>query len=348
MKRLSEEIPGISDILRFMVRDTEDPAIVDGFKLDAEFESKYRGILREWAQGQGLTDDVAKRYWRAHWSVPSASQLFEMFHRLRPDKYGGAVDANGFPLATTERDLNLALNQNDVAPAWRGRLTEIAYRVMRQVDARRSFLQNNLSETQLQSHYRDVGLSPPDATALVKVARRTKRDALRNHPSVRAYLRNQISDRGVVAQLLSDNYEMQAIQDTLTWAQGEAQRQSQARCVNALKRRYLSGEIPDDSLQQVLQTQDLGVQQIQRLKGQWQCEKALRPKELSAAQLCKAADRGLITDADFNLRLQRLGYSQAAAAAIVALCQLNRQDRLAKKKPPKKAAAVVVNGAAGT
>ncbi|GAH07016.1 unnamed protein product, partial [marine sediment metagenome] len=72
----------------------------------------YPKPLETWAAKKGLSKEWSQRYWAAHWSLPSASQGFEMLHR-------GIIN---------QSDLNMLLRALDVMPFWREKLTGIAYR----------------------------------------------------------------------------------------------------------------------------------------------------------------------------------------------------------------------------
>jgi hypothetical protein len=87
MYKASEAMPSVSDIVRFMVRDADDNAVAAKYGTDDALTTKYGLQLQNWAKGQGITDEVMKYYWRSHWEIPSNTALFEMLHRLRPDRY---------------------------------------------------------------------------------------------------------------------------------------------------------------------------------------------------------------------------------------------------------------------
>ena len=328
---LSTQIPAAGDLIRFMTRDVDDPNIVQRFELDREFTDKFVGKTAEWAANQGLDYPAMIRYWRAHWAVPSATQLYEMSWRFRPNKVGQAKDALGFPLAVDQDDLMAALNQNDVAPYWRDKLRQIAFRVLRQVDSRRGYNNNDLTRGQLASHYQDIGYTGENLNILMSIARTQKRQALRRHWAVTAY-RSNLDGRGqTIGHLLQDGFQLIEIEDVLKWAEVQVRHKAQGRCLAAVRRQFLTGFLSDDGAIAALQQLTLDVGQVSVLVSQWKCERSLRPKSLSAAQLCKAAAASLITHAEYDRALQRLGYSAASATALVALC-----DRTAagKIKPP--------------
>ena len=336
MKSLADQIPPPSDIVRLMVRDVEDQSIVRGFNLDSEFQQKYTGQLQKWGQANGFSDELMLRYWRAHWSVPSATQLYEMLHRLRPDKYGNQKDASGFPLAITLDDVRLALGQNDVAPFWRDKLAAISYRPMRLVDARRSYLANNISDGQLKSFYQDLGQESSTAQNLVTLARRLKRDAARKHPEISAYIRGQQSEQTTRFVMSQDGYDFLTVDDAIAYANRQQQRNAQAKCLAAIRKQYLSGLISDIDLPRTLGKLSLSLGQIQTYVNQWGCEKTIRNKHLSASVLCKLHGNGQINNQQYAQYLVNVGYTVADANALVGLCVAGEQEKAAKAAKRKK------------
>src|SRR3990172_4642184 len=90
LHRLTEQLPTLTDIVRLMVRDADDESIEFWPESDALFERKYGRQLRQWSEMQGVPEKFAKYAWRAHWSIPSPTQLFEFWHRLRDNPDFGA------------------------------------------------------------------------------------------------------------------------------------------------------------------------------------------------------------------------------------------------------------------
>ena len=132
LNEISKQLPGISDIIHFMVRDTEDPDIVDRFKLQADFGKKFTGDLKRWTEEQNIPVEVMEKAWIAHWRYPGFRQLMEMFHRFRNLPVGD-------PRRTTEEDVRVALRADDVPEFWIDRLLGISFRVLTRVDVRRAF-----------------------------------------------------------------------------------------------------------------------------------------------------------------------------------------------------------------
>ena len=142
-KELAQQIPPIADIITMAVREAFTPAIAGKFGQYQDFPQQ----LEEWAMKKGLSAEWAKRYWAAHWSLPSPLQGFEMLHR-------GAIN---------ESELNMLLRALDIMPFWRGKLTQIAYRRLTRVDIRRMYGLGVLTEKDVYDAYVELGYNDRDA-----------------------------------------------------------------------------------------------------------------------------------------------------------------------------------------
>ena len=76
-KELAYQIPPVADIITMAVREAFTPSIAAKFGQYQDFPEP----LELWAGKKGLSPEWAKRYWAAHWSLPSPQQGFQMLHR---------------------------------------------------------------------------------------------------------------------------------------------------------------------------------------------------------------------------------------------------------------------------
>jgi hypothetical protein len=146
MKKLAELIPPPADLITMAVREVFTPAIASA---QGQFED-FPEAFAEWAKKQGLSDYWARNYWAAHWTLPSPQQGFEMLQR-------GVID---------EQQLDALLKALDIMPAWRSRLTAIAYNPLTRVDIRRMHKIGVLGTSSLQAAYQAIGYTPEDALRL--------------------------------------------------------------------------------------------------------------------------------------------------------------------------------------
>lgn len=146
--RLVEYIPPVADVIRFAVREAFTPEIAERF---GQYEDFPEEIL-QYTRLNGMSDDVARMYWAAHWDLPSATQGFEMLHR-------GIID---------EDDLRLLLRALDVMPYWRDKLIQLSYRPLTRVDVRRMYRLGVLDEDGVYKAYRDLGYNEENAKRMTE------------------------------------------------------------------------------------------------------------------------------------------------------------------------------------
>lgn len=145
-------IPPPSDLIRMSVREAFSPEIAERF---GQFED-YPEAFSKWAAKQGISEDWAKRYWAAHWDLPSPTMGFEMLHR-------GVID---------NEELKLLLRALDVMPYWRERLIAISYNPLTRVDVRRMYKLGLLTDEQVKRSYLDLGYDDEKAGWLTEFTKR--------------------------------------------------------------------------------------------------------------------------------------------------------------------------------
>lgn len=141
------------DAIRFAVREVYDPVRRDELTLDADLPARF---LEE-ARKAGLSEQLARDYWAAHWELPSVGQVFEMAHR-------GAKDMHGRTF--TLEDVRKYLVAADVAPYWRPLLEQIAYSPLTRVDVRRMRKLDVLSRDEVRDAYLALGYDATNAERL--------------------------------------------------------------------------------------------------------------------------------------------------------------------------------------
>ncbi|KKK61280.1 hypothetical protein LCGC14_3015910, partial [marine sediment metagenome] len=136
-KELAYQIPPVADIITMAVREAFTPDVAARFGQYEDFPEDFE----KYAAMKGLSSEWAKRYWAAHWNLPSPQQGFQMLHR-------GVID---------KADLNMLLKALDVMPFWRDKLTQIAYRPLTRVDVRRMYREGVLDEGEVFQSYLKQG-----------------------------------------------------------------------------------------------------------------------------------------------------------------------------------------------
>lgn len=209
--KLTEQLPGLSDITRMMVRDAADDGLAQQFGLDAEFSKKYTGKLREYAEFQGIPHEVAKLNWRAHWTIPSPGQLFHFYHRLRNNpKFGGAGKLLG--------DVKTALIQQDILPFWHDHYLETSFLPMTRVDVRRAFNIGSITEQDVRQSYVDLGYSDTNADRLTKFTVKLRDASVLGHKAIKLWIKFAIDRNEAFQRMTGDglpaNIVNKALDDT--------------------------------------------------------------------------------------------------------------------------------------
>lgn len=325
--KAAEDIPAVSDLIRMMVRDVADPKAVQKFQLDAEFEDKWQGELKRFGDAQGLSPEIARLHWRAHWEQVSSQQAFEMLHRLRPGRVPDGV-------VTTADDVRQLLAINDTLPFWRDRLLAISYHPLTRTDAQRAFMIGAINAIELKQTYLDEGYNDRDATILVnfstqlKEQREARKAGSRNVSKwVNWYVKGVITladlQRRVFDVVSDPTKRSNIIED----AKAEREFTQQANRIECVRIDFTDGRIDANDAKTKLMLQGLPLEQAAELAEAWECKRHLRRREFTAEKLCQMKERGLITQREQMIRLVNLGWKVQDAELIAKDCDRGISDR---------------------
>lgn len=329
VKELATQIPPASDLVMFMVRDVEDPNIVNKFNLDQDFQVKFAGKVKEWAGNQGVSEEYMQRIWRAHWQIPSPTQLFDFYHRTRTDpKFGGEP--------AVWDDVSTALSQQDIPEYWQKYFRAVSFRPLTRIDVRRAYSVGSLDDAGFTEAMIQLGYSDDNAAKLLAFTKDQKQATLGKDPIVKAYADGLVNVSEVTAQLTAGGATQDTIDKVLARADLNRTIAKRKACHAGWKKRYLTGELKEDYVTSLLIQDGLNSDVAQSLIEGWTCEKASKGKTIPAATLCKWFSDGIITSPDYFTRLNNLGYSSDDALAIVQECELRLQ--LAQSKSAQKLA----------
>jgi hypothetical protein len=322
----SEWMPGPSDIVRMMVRDTVDPNIVQRFGLDADFDAKYQGKLKDYAKGQRVPDEVMQLYWRAHWNIPSPTQLHEFYQRFRskPELWPG-----GDPL----KDLTAALEQQDILPKWIPLFIESTFRPLTRIDAKRALELDVITEADAIEAWKAIGYSDTNAKTLVGLAlTNAKRTAVKN-PVVKRLAKGELTEDEAKKILRMEGVPSRYDADIVDKADIEGAAARRKACMTSLRRRYFLGEFDETGLQAELVGLGLAVWRAIEIGGGWTCELRSRSKQIAAKELVSWYLDSVISPAELKLRLLRLRYDPDDVVLILRQADLTRQrQQTAKEK----------------
>lgn len=258
-KQLYVIIPPISDLITMSVREVFSPETTEKFGQFEDFPTEFAGF----AKLQGLSEDWAKRYWAAHWSLPSATQGFEMLHRREID----------------EKELMMLLKALDVMPFWREKLMAISYNPLTRVDVRRMHKVGVLTEQQVYWSYRDIGYNDENAKRLTEFT--VKLNSAENAPQSQqvreltrsiieqAYTRGIISKDEAINRLVGIKYTLSDAEFLIRIQDGIKQVQSTPDLTSDIRKRtfdmilnaYATRSIPKNDA--IFQLRQLGLTELE-------------------------------------------------------------------------------------
>lgn len=336
---LTEFIPPYTDLIRMMVRDTQDKDITTKYGYDKDFEKKYGEQIRKWSEAQGISPEVFLNIWRAHWTLPSPTQLYEMLHRYRPDRPeverwdNLAVQTDS---ATAEKelgkrppvviasDIQAALEANDMAPFWVPFQMGISYHPITRTDAIDAYMSGAFDESDLYHAMRDNGYSHENANRLVTIqaSKRGRRNAnlsgvWTTRQIFRAYRLGTIdySRADTLLQPIITSTEQRRL--LLVQCDEQVRAENIERFIKRIRRGFFVGEISQEEAETALAERGVAVARIPDLMFQWNQDKLGRYREPTARMIVQWAALNIITPDDAYRRCLRLGYNDIDARRIV-------------------------------
>lgn len=148
LKELFKFRPSVQDLISMAVKEVFTPEVAQKFGQYEDFPPDFKTQ----AQAIGIPEEWAKRYWAAHWGLPSPQMGFEMFQR-------DIIDYD---------TLKLLLKSLDIMPYWREKLIELNYNPLTRVDIRRMYGLGVIDEREVEKAYRATGYSPENAKLLTE------------------------------------------------------------------------------------------------------------------------------------------------------------------------------------
>ncbi|KKN28990.1 hypothetical protein LCGC14_0848560 [marine sediment metagenome] len=142
MKFITQFLPPPADLIRFLAREAFEPAMVERYGLDDEFGGLDLTLLHK----AGVTDDISKLEWRAHWEHASWNQVVEMLRRAQ----------------LTEDEVRDWFRLVEIPPFWRDKLIAISWEVPTRVDVRRFWDMRTIDEARLREIYTQQGYHGKD------------------------------------------------------------------------------------------------------------------------------------------------------------------------------------------
>lgn len=309
--QMSFFIPPVQDLITMAVREVFSPAIAEQFGQFQDFPPEFAALAKQ----QGVSEEWAKNYWAAHWSLPSLSMGYEMLHRRVIDK----------------EELNVLLRAQDVMPYWRDKLVEISYNPLTRVDVRRMHKLGVLTDDEVYNSYLDNGYSPTNAARLRDFT------ILANKPTKTAVPADLTKLSGdMVIRLYSEGTIPRIAAADLLHKLGVGELAAQVYLEHAdlvvhLAERKANTELVLEQAKAGILTYDqaqdrfahLGLTSTETIKALTQLNKirATQTQLPSRADLDKFIKNDLLTDAEYLATMQLNGYSLGWATKYLTLAK---------------------------
>lgn len=291
-KTLAYQIPPVADIITMAVREAFSPAIAAQFGQYEDFPPDFA----KYAAMKGLDEEWAKRYWAAHWNLPSPQQGFEMLHR-------GVIDNS---------ELNMLMRAQDIMPFWRDKLMQIAYRPFTRVDVRRMYKEGVLDEREVFASYLDQGYDEEHAERMAEFTVKQTLTSLSKFTStdiIKAFTNRMISS-GETRSLLRTigirdedvGYIVSTAEYKRKWAFTDQQ-------IGGIRNLYKKKVYDENETRSHLAGLNLPSDQIEILMQQWYYDVKAEPTATwTTAQTINFMKKGLITVERAKRELYLNGY----------------------------------------
>lgn len=291
-KTLAYPIPPIADLVTMAVREAFTPAIAERFGQYEDFPPEFE----RWAMAKGTSSEWAKRYWAAHWALPSATQGFAMLHR-------GIIN---------DDELRMLLRALDVMPFWRDKLIKVAYRPLTRVDVRRMYKEGVLDEAGVYRAYLDHGYSEENAKAMTdftisyvlgQLTRFTSKDI------INAYAARIITNAEAGGLLRELGIRSEDVSYILSTADYKREWEMTDNKIAGIRNLYKKKQYDENTARSELLKLDLPTEQVDVLMERWWYEVKDEPvKNWTTAQTLSFIKEGLITATRGRQELKEIGY----------------------------------------
>lgn len=297
--QLQWRIPGVPDLVRMAVREAFTPEIAERFGQYQDFP----GAVAEYAAMQGLDEEWAKRYWAAHWDLPSTTQGFEMLHR-------GVI---------SEADMSLLLRAQDVMPFWRDKLTAIAYNPLTRVDVRRMYHLGVLTEEEVLQAYRNLGYNAENAANLLEFTKvyygpededpEEQDRELTKAEILDGYRKRILTADQARTALLEMGYPAAKAEFYLSREDLKAEQALKDAYISRWRSLFINGIASADEVSSNLASLGIGQAEINELLPLWYLDKIQAESKPSRTDINRFLQKGIITQSQWTQQMQLLGYA---------------------------------------
>lgn len=291
IKKLAFQLPPIQDLITMMVRDTFNEDVVRRYGYDEDFPAQAAELGRQ----IGLAPEQTKRYWRAHWNLPSPTQAQEMVFRA-----GLKID-----------DYRTLLRIADYPPFWRPYFEKIIYSPFTRVDIRRMYQTTVLKEEEVFAAYKEIGYDDFHAQKLtdftITLTTEEEKD-LTKADVLGAYADDIYTKNETSAALEKLGYDPAEAALLLARADKDKSAAAQREAEAATKAQFTAGQITEAQAVSQLATAGVSEARIKALVATWKVTRDARVAKPSQAQMARFYNTGIIQQRDYEDYLKAEGF----------------------------------------
>lgn len=309
LTHVTAQIPSALDVISFAVREVYSPSIVAKFG-QMEGVEEVLEVADTDIRATGMTQDTFKKYWAAHWQLPSMNQGYEMLHR-------DVID---------EETLDMLMVALDIMPYWREKLRAISYAPYTRVDVRRMHKLGVIDQAGLVRAYMDLGYDEERAEGLAEFTvlynldpeaqEQTEEDAEKKKEKeatraavIKAFQNNIIDEHDARVHLEALGYVDSAIElyiaNAIFSIEEEITDEQMQTIHEAFVRRIYDYTTTVGKLGEL----NLPGRQVETLMDKWTIEKDVKTSRPSKAELFKMFKAKIITREVLRTELEGHGYT---------------------------------------
>lgn len=313
LKKAMLLIPGPSDLVLFQLREAWRDDVAERWGYDQGDITQFS----EWMEKQGLSADWAKRYWRAHWVIPSAAQGFEMMWR-------GVI---------TDEEMRELLVINDLAPGWIDNLMQVARPVPGRIDRRYAYREGEIEWQDLFDLYKMDGYTDTWATILANTTAKmavSEAKGLTRSAIEKAYRKRRLLKGEAVAMLDEIGISEDVAGFYLSQVDADRSDDLLDRRVDAVGKQFIVGDLNDTQARNELASLQVLSAEIAVYLEEWSIARGTKTKRPTRANLERFFMDGVIAPGEYRDQMDRLGYSDLYIDWYLSSLAIDRQQQAEK------------------
>ncbi len=315
-------VPGPGDLITMAVREAWRDDVAAKYGLDEDYVAAFGENMSK----QGYDEEWSRRWWRAHWQLPSIGQAREMLWRT--------------PM--TDDDFSEYLRFADLPSKWRGWMGEIAYRTLTRVDIRRMHAMGVLSDDDIVKSYADFGYNAENAANMAEFTVRynaendrdvTKTDLLRG------YRLGVLTRSEATTGLVELNYSPSTADYYLSLEEYKYSEELADEEISVVQTLYQEGQIDKSTATGRLSAVGLTSTRMDRLFEKWDIRRAAKVERPTRGELERFVKQGLLTQSEYGSQMSDQGYNDGLITMYYAsiLLELEQVARVEEARTAKEA-----------